>query len=206
PRHHRAGAPGRRGRPRRPEPGLLSRRGEADRRRRRAASVRGRPPAPRVAGDAPRPAADRGRARRARPGARRGGASMSAGSANPQARFAVGIDLGTTHCALSVAPLDGEVARPQVLSVPQLVAQGQVDAPPLLPSFFYFAHPSEGPQKLPWAADRTFAVGEYARARGVDAPSRVISSAKSWLSHPTVDRRAGILPLGAPEDVEKISP
>jgi hypothetical protein len=40
----------------------------------------------------------------------------------------------------------------------------------------------------------------------VDAPARVIASAKSWLSHPTVDRRAGILPLGAPEDVEKISP
>ncbi len=37
-------------------------------------------------------------------------------------------------------------------------------------------------------------------------PARVISSAKSWLSHPSVDRRAGILPLGAPEDIEKISP
>jgi hypothetical protein len=121
-------------------------------------------------------------------------------------RFAVGIDLGTTHCALAVAPLDTDLARPQVLTVPQLVAQGQVDAQPLLPSFFYFAHPSEGPQAVPWDAARTFVVGEYARARGVDAPSRVISSAKSWLSHPTVDRRAGILPLGAPEDIEKISP
>jgi hypothetical protein len=121
-------------------------------------------------------------------------------------RFAVGIDLGTTHSALAVAPLDGDSPRPQVLAIPQLVAQGQTDAPPLLPSFFYFAHPSEGPQALPWTADRTFVVGEYARARGVDAPARVITSAKSWLSHPTVDRRAGILPLGAPEDIEKISP
>ena len=33
-----------------------------------------------------------------------------------------------------------------------------------------------------------------------------MQSAKSWLSHPGVDRRAPILPLGAPEDVEKISP
>ena len=121
-------------------------------------------------------------------------------------RFAVGIDLGTTHSALAVAPLEGDAPRPQVLTIPQLVAQGQTDAPPLLPSFLYFAHPSEGPQALPWDAERSFVVGEYARARGTDAPARVIASAKSWLSHPTVDRRAGILPLGAPEDIEKISP
>ena len=121
-------------------------------------------------------------------------------------RFAVGIDLGTTHCAMAVAPLEGDGASPEVVSVPQLVAHGAVEARPLLPSFLYFAHAGEGPQALPWDAARTFAVGEHARARGVDAPGRVISSAKSWLSHPGVDRRAGILPLGAPEDVEKISP
>jgi len=120
-------------------------------------------------------------------------------------RFAVGIDLGTTHCALAVAPLEGEGA-PEVMDVPQLVAEGQVEARPLLPSFLYFAHESEGVKALPWDAERRFVVGEHARARGVDAPARVIASAKSWLSHPTVDRRAGILPLGAPEDVEKISP
>ena len=121
-------------------------------------------------------------------------------------RFAVGIDLGTTHCALAVAPLGEEGAPPEILDVLQLVAQGQVEARPLLPSFFYFAHESEGPQALPWDPERRYAVGEHARARGIDAPARLIASAKSWLSHPTVDRRAGILPLGAPEDVEKISP
>jgi hypothetical protein len=120
-------------------------------------------------------------------------------------RFAVGIDLGTTHCALAVAPLEGE-GTPEVMDVPQLVAQGQVEARPLLPSFLYFAHESEGVQALPWDAERRFVVGEHARARGVDAPARVIASAKSWLSHPSVDRRAGILPLGAPDDVVKISP
>lgn len=124
-------------------------------------------------------------------------------------RFAVGIDLGTTHCALAVAPVDdasSKPATPEVLEVPQLVARGQLEARPLLPSFLYFAHETDGPQSLPWAADRAFAVGEHARARGVEAPARVISSAKSWLSHPSVDRRAGILPLSAPEDIEKISP
>jgi hypothetical protein len=121
-------------------------------------------------------------------------------------KYVVGIDLGTTHCALAVAPLSPEDAKPEVLDVPQLVARGEVEGRVLLPSFLYFAHESEGAQALPWAADRRFAVGEYARARGADAPARVISSAKSWLSHPSVDRRAGILPVGAPEDVEKISP
>jgi Hsp70 protein len=120
-------------------------------------------------------------------------------------RFAIGIDLGTTHSALAVAPLDSD-SPPQVLTIPQLVAPGQTDALSLLPSFLYFAHGSEGPQALPWDPERTFVVGEYARARGIDAPARVVASAKSWLSHPTVDRRAGILPLGAPEDVDKISP
>jgi len=120
-------------------------------------------------------------------------------------RFAVGIDLGTTHCALAVAPLEGAGA-PEVMGVPQLVAPGEVEARSLLPSFLYFAHESEGAQALPWDADRRFVVGEHARARGADAPARVIASAKSWLSHPTVDRRAGILPLGAPDDIEKISP
>jgi hypothetical protein len=120
-------------------------------------------------------------------------------------RAAIGIDLGTTHCAVAFAH-EGDDARPEVLTVPQLVTAGQIEARPLLPSFLYVAHESDGPQALPWDAERRFAVGEHARARGVDAPARVIASAKSWLSHPSVDRRAGILPLGAPEDVEKISP
>jgi Hsp70 protein len=123
-------------------------------------------------------------------------------------RFAVGIDLGTTHCALAAASLEpSERERaPEIAGIPQLVARGQLEARPLLPSFLYFAHASEGPQPLPWDPQRRAVVGHYARARGVDAPSRVVASAKSWLSHPTVDRRGGLLPLGAPEDIEKVSP
>jgi hypothetical protein len=123
------------------------------------------------------------------------------------ARYAVGIDLGTTHSALAAAPLDRDGARPEVLTVAQLVARGTVDeARHLLPSFLYLPHASEGTQPLPWDAERPFAVGELARSRGVDAPLRVVSSAKSWLSHAGIDRRAGTLPTGAPEDVERISP
>lgn len=125
-------------------------------------------------------------------------------------RYAVGIDLGTTHTALAYAPIpsedDAAHALPELLSIPQLVAQGTIDSRELLPSFFYVAHESDGPQSLPWDPSRTYVVGEHARARGVDAPARVISSAKSWLCHPTVDRRSPLLPLNAPSDVERISP
>jgi hypothetical protein len=121
-------------------------------------------------------------------------------------RYVVGIDLGTTHSAVAFADATLERARPEILPLPQLVAPGAIEDRPLLPSFLYFAHESEGSLSVPWAEKRAYAVGEYARTRGVEAPARLIASAKSWLSHPGVDRRAGILPLGAPEDVEKISP
>src|SRR5690606_698010 len=41
---------------------------------------------------------------------------------------------------------------------------------------------------------------------GAQVPGRLVSSAKSWLSHAGVDRTAPILPWGAPEGVQKISP
>jgi hypothetical protein len=121
-------------------------------------------------------------------------------------RFSVGIDLGTTHSALAFARSDDAKSHPEAMLVPQLVAKGTLEARSLLPSFLYFAHASEGALPLPWDASRAFAVGEYARTRAAEAPARVVSSAKSWLCHPGVDRRGAILPPGAPEDIEKISP
>jgi hypothetical protein len=122
------------------------------------------------------------------------------------ARHVVGIDLGTTHSTLAFAETGSEKPTIDVFPVTQLVARGALEERVLLPSFYYAAHESEGAQSLPWDKDRTFVVGEYARTRGIDAPSRLVSSAKSWLSHAGVDRRSALLPLGAPEDVEKISP
>jgi hypothetical protein len=122
------------------------------------------------------------------------------------AKLVIGIDLGTTHCALAFAPLAEPDARVEVLPVEQLVAPGAAEKRALLPSFLYFAHDSEAPLALPWDAERRFAVGELARARGAEAPERVISSAKSWLSYGGIDRRAGSLPLNAPSDIERISP
>lgn len=127
-------------------------------------------------------------------------------------RYAIGIDLGTTHCALSYVDIeasDGENATQAVLPVPQLTGPGVIDELPLLPSFLYLPHGSElaeGELSVPWSSEQDFAVGELARTRGAATPIRLVSSAKSWLCHPGVDRRAAILPVDAPEEVARISP
>lgn len=130
-------------------------------------------------------------------------------------RYAIGIDLGTTHSALSYVDLeasDGEKTAQAVLGVPQLTAPGTVEELPLLPSFLYLPHPDEmaqGELALPWQADGEGAgpvAGEMARSRGATTPIRLVSSAKSWLCHPGVDRRAAILPNDAPEEVTRVSP
>ena len=121
-------------------------------------------------------------------------------------RYAVGIDLGTTHCALARVDLQADDAATEVVMVAQRVGAGEIADRPLLPSFLYLPPASEGPQPLPWDSERELSVGEYARDRGAEVPGRVIASAKSWLCHPSADRRAGMLPLGAPDDVETISP
>ena len=137
---------------------------------------------------------------------------MSAESTTPAPRFSIGIDLGTTHCALAyvdMAASDGEKTSYGVLDIPQLTAPGSVESLSLLPSFLYLPHASElaaGDLTLPWAADQDFAVGELARTRGALTPIRLVSSAKSWLCHPGVDRRAAILPNDAPPEVARVSP
>lgn len=129
-----------------------------------------------------------------------------------EARYAIGIDLGTTHSAVSYVDLaasDGEKTSQRVLPITQLTAPGAVEDLDLLPSFLYLPHASElapGDLALPWNAARDFAVGELARSRGAATPIRLVSSAKSWLCHPGIDRRAPVLPNDAPPEVTRVSP
>ncbi|MBL8739989.1 MAG: Hsp70 family protein, partial [Myxococcales bacterium] len=117
----------------------------------------------------------------------------------------VGIDLGTTHCAVARVTAD-EGARPALTPIAQLTSATSVEKLTLLPSFLYFAAEGEPDLALPWDSERRYAAGEHARARGVEAPLRVVASAKSWLCHAGVDRRSGLLPQHAPSDIEAISP
>jgi hypothetical protein len=126
-------------------------------------------------------------------------------------RFIVGIDLGTTNCALAALSADpGEEHPPiEVRDIPQLVNPNEVAARSLLPSFMYL--PSDvdfpaGSLALPWTDGATGIVGELARKRGAENPVRLVASAKSWLSYGAANRTGAILPWGAPAEVTKISP
>jgi molecular chaperone DnaK (HSP70) len=127
------------------------------------------------------------------------------------ARFVVGIDLGTTNSA--VAFVDTQAASPaiEMFAIEQLVAPGSVEKRPTQPSFLYLPADAEmKPEQLmlPWGQERGGAaiVGELARNHGWQVPMRLVSSAKSWLSHAGVDRLSAILPWQAPAEVAKVSP
>ena len=119
------------------------------------------------------------------------------------ARFAVGIDLGTTNTVAAFAPLD-DARDAEVFRVSQLVSPREAQARPLLPSMLYAPPESERLDdpfhEAPWV------LGEVARQRGAEVPGRLVSSSKSWLVHASVDRAAPILPWGSSADVPKLSP
>ena len=130
------------------------------------------------------------------------------------ARYVVGIDLGTTNSALAYAEIQADPdpfapANVQLLPVPQLVNPGEVREEDLLPSFLYLPGASDFPAgtlALPWDEERAFVVGQLAQKRGTENIGRLVSSAKSWLSHSGVDRTSALLPFRAPEGVAKVSP
>jgi molecular chaperone DnaK (HSP70) len=108
----------------------------------------------------------------------------------------IGIDLGTTNSAL--AYIDEREAEDRdfppihIFETPQLVAAGRVEPRRTLPSFLFL---EEGQP-----------VGLYAREQGAIVPTRLVHSAKSWLSNPDVDRTAKILPWDSQETGRVLSP
>lgn len=117
--------------------------------------------------------------------------------------FVVGIDLGTTHTVVAYAPIDPRRTKsapdPQVFAIKQRTTLTEEEDLLLLPSVVYA--PVEGEI----AGDPAWVTGEVARRRGSEVAGRAILSAKSWLSHASVDRTAAILPWGS-ADVAKLSP
>jgi molecular chaperone DnaK (HSP70) len=125
------------------------------------------------------------------------------------ARFAVGIDLGTTNSVISYVDLESTEPLAQVMPIPQLVDRATVEARSSLPSFTYLATDAEaqgGACDLPWQPGADCAVGEFARRQSADNPDRTVGAAKSWLCQSRVDRHTRILPWQAPETIPKISP
>src|SRR5881398_3712964 len=108
----------------------------------------------------------------------------------------IGIDLGTTNSALAYIDEreaeDRDFPPVHIFETPQLVAAGRVEARRTLPSFLYL----EDGQP----------VGVYAREQGALVPTKLVHSAKSWLSNPDVDRTAKILPWDSQETGRVLSP
>jgi len=125
-------------------------------------------------------------------------------------RFVIGIDLGTTNSAVSYVDTHIEHWKIETFAIAQVVAAGQVEKLETLPSFYYEAMPNErasGATRLPWLKEAPAgAVGVFARDHGRTLPGRMIESAKSWMCHNGVDRKAALLPWHGAADVTRSSP
>lgn len=127
-------------------------------------------------------------------------------------RYIIGIDLGTTNSAVSYVDLENKAdGKPRInlFKVPQLTGPGEITRQSVLPSFLYIPGTydiSKESIETPWESDTLNFAGIYARNHGSQVPSRLVSSAKSWLCHDNVDRHARILPWGSGDDVFKVSP
>lgn len=128
---------------------------------------------------------------------------------NEESRFVIGIDLGTTNCAL--AYWDSEKSgKIQLFSIPQFNRDKIVESFPLLPSFLYLAEPSECIENalaLPWDnSSPDSVVGLYAKEMGASIPTKLVQSAKSWLCNEGAKRKEKNLPEEAFDEKRRISP
>ena len=124
------------------------------------------------------------------------------------ARFSLGIDLGTSNSAVAVADLDTDETR--IVAVTQVLGPNLIGELPTLPSVLYLPHPEEFPAgsfPLPWNdGGEQAVVGQFARDHGALVPDRLVTSAKSWLSNPHIDPRQRILPWRSESAETKLSP
>jgi molecular chaperone DnaK (HSP70) len=130
----------------------------------------------------------------------------------------IGIDLGTTNCAVSYVDTADPSLKVQSFLIQQYCGASLIEKKELLPSFHY--EPSLNELSLEalnalWGSSTTqegeeeerYLIGYWAKDLGLSNPSRLASSAKSWLCHSGIDRTAAILPWRSDANmVHKISP
>ena len=128
-------------------------------------------------------------------------------------RYVVGVDLGTTNSAVCCVDTLERPWRVETFLIDQLTAPATVERLESLPSFHYEPLAAEGDGqalRLPWGGpggkSTHHVVGALARERGAEVPGRLVTSAKSWLSHSGVDRTAALLPWHGSDEVRKVSP
>ncbi|PTY04122.1 hypothetical protein DB346_04850 [Verrucomicrobia bacterium LW23] len=136
-----------------------------------------------------------------------------------QPLYSIGIDLGTTNCAIAFCALDDAAAVSSSLPVLQWETPTSMAEFAGMPSFLWLPTDAEREQIRGRAAGTTssgassspaeeWVVGRLARNQAALTPERVVHSSKSWLGHHAVDRAAAFLPWGtdAVAAEKKISP
>src|SRR3954451_1257809 len=124
-------------------------------------------------------------------------------------RFSLGIDLGTTNCAIALTDLEAD--QTEVLEVTQILGPNRIGERPTFPSALYIPHRDEFPENsfpLPWeneTADGSI-IGLFAREHGALVPDRLVTSANSWLSNAHIHPRRRSLPWGSEIEEDKLSP
>src|SRR6266478_307307 len=88
----------------------------------------------------------------------------------PRPKFSIGIDLGTTNCALAFEPLGGAETRTQVFAIPQWKKPGALSEHATLPSFLY----------LPAAHEAAALGAQWAGCRGGLRGSRRRNGRGAW--------------------------
>src|SRR6201987_2878787 len=124
-------------------------------------------------------------------------------------RFSLGIDLGTTNCAIALTDLEAD--QTEVLEVTQILGPNRIGERPTFPSALYIPHRDEFPENsfpLPWDNETANGsiIGLFAREHGALVPDRLVISAKSWLSNAHIDPRQRSLPWGSEIEEDKLSP
>lgn len=126
-----------------------------------------------------------------------------------KSEYLIGIDLGTTNCTMACLRLEGNESHIHQFGIPQILSAGMEGENDSLPSFLYFPLQEElsaGHVNVEGFPNINHCIGLYARNRGTELPSRLISSAKSWLCHSGINRREPLLPLDFEESESKLSP
>ena len=125
------------------------------------------------------------------------------------ARFSLGIDLGTSNSVIAITDLQADQA--EVVKVTQILGPNQVGEKTTLPSALYIPHRDEFAEDsfpMPWesGAGGPTIIGHFARDHGALVPDRLITSAKSSLSNPHIDPRHATLPWKSDIKEPKLSP
>lgn len=127
--------------------------------------------------------------------------------------YFIGVDLGTTNIVVCYA--DNKANSPlKQLAIPQLVAAGQVSSLPMLAAsrYHYLQELDHDKLILPWAIDAINSslppaiIGKWAAELGASVPTRLISSAKSWLSHEQASEGQIRLPIEPDPQISTCTP